>query len=121
MARYQYFVVLLFLVSSVIPGAAKGLRSRLQSSNAIATDKEETRGKSMVSEQTAEAKKHDPQTDFDFFIGSWKVHNRKLKERLKGSNSWKSLMGLLLRVIYGEDAQTWTSTRPTARQGTSRE
>jgi hypothetical protein len=102
MARYQYFVVLLFLVSSVIPGAAKGLRSRLQSSNAIAIDKEETRGKSMVSEQTAEAKKHDPQTDFDFFIGSWKVHNRKLKERLKGSNSWEEFDGTVVaRHLWG--------------------
>ncbi|MCI0491121.1 MAG: DUF1579 domain-containing protein [Blastocatellia bacterium] len=26
--------------------------------------------------------------DFDFLIGEWLVHNRRLKERLKGSNSW---------------------------------
>jgi hypothetical protein len=26
--------------------------------------------------------------DFDFWMGSWKVHNRYLRERLKGSNDW---------------------------------
>jgi hypothetical protein len=26
--------------------------------------------------------------DFDFWIGSWKVHNRYLRERLKGSTDW---------------------------------
>jgi hypothetical protein len=26
--------------------------------------------------------------DFDFWIGSWKVHNRFLRERLKGSTDW---------------------------------
>jgi hypothetical protein len=26
--------------------------------------------------------------DFDFFMGSWKVHNRRLRERLAGSDTW---------------------------------
>ena len=26
--------------------------------------------------------------DFDFFIGSWKIHNRYLKRRLQGSGEW---------------------------------
>jgi hypothetical protein len=26
--------------------------------------------------------------DFDFLMGRWKVHNRRLKERLKGSTEW---------------------------------
>jgi hypothetical protein len=26
--------------------------------------------------------------DFDFWMGSWKVHNRYLRERLKGSSEW---------------------------------
>lgn len=27
--------------------------------------------------------------DFDFWIGSWKVQNRRLRERLAGSNEWE--------------------------------
>lgn len=27
-------------------------------------------------------------TDFDFYIGKWKIHNRKLKERLNNCNDW---------------------------------
>jgi hypothetical protein len=26
--------------------------------------------------------------DFDFWMGSWRVHNRRLRERLKGSTEW---------------------------------
>jgi hypothetical protein len=28
-------------------------------------------------------------SDFDFFLGKWAIHNRRLKERLKGSNEWE--------------------------------
>jgi hypothetical protein len=102
MARYQYFVILLFFVSCAVPEAGKGMSSRLRTHNAIAIEKEKTRGKKMESEQTAEAKKHDPQTDFDFFMGTWKVHNRKLKERLKGSTSWEEFDGTVVaRPVWG--------------------
>ena len=30
----------------------------------------------------------DGSRDFDFLMGSWKVHNRRLRERLKGSTEW---------------------------------
>lgn len=30
----------------------------------------------------------DGSRDFDFLMGSWKVHNRRLRERLKGSTQW---------------------------------
>lgn len=35
----------------------------------------------------------DGRADFDFFIGSWKVRNRRLRERLKGSSSWDEFGG----------------------------
>jgi hypothetical protein len=31
--------------------------------------------------------------DFDFFMGSWKVHNRFLRSRLKGSTEWLEFEG----------------------------
>lgn len=35
----------------------------------------------------------DGRADFDFFMGSWKIHNRRLKERLKGSTTWEEFSG----------------------------
>ncbi len=35
----------------------------------------------------------DGRKDFDFLIGSWKVHHRRLRERLKGSTSWEEFEG----------------------------
>lgn len=32
--------------------------------------------------------------DFDFFIGSWKVAHRRLKERLAGCSEWESFAGV---------------------------
>src|SRR5262245_25393836 len=31
---------------------------------------------------------HDGSHDFDFWMGSWKVHNHYLRERLRGSSDW---------------------------------
>ena len=35
----------------------------------------------------------DGRQDFDFIFGSWKVHNRRLRERLKGSTNWEEFEG----------------------------
>jgi hypothetical protein len=31
--------------------------------------------------------------DFDFFMGSWQVHHRRLKDRLVGSDEWQEFEG----------------------------
>ena len=57
----------------------------------------------MVQEKSI--KEQDPQKDFDFFIGRWKIHNRRLKERLKGSNSWEEFDGTVVaRHIWDGNA-----------------
>lgn len=33
-------------------------------------------------------------TDFDFFMGSWNVAHRRLKERLTGCSEWESVAGV---------------------------
>jgi hypothetical protein len=41
-----------------------------------------------VTAEGAEMSTRDGSRDFDFWMGSWKVHNRRLRERLKGSTTW---------------------------------
>ncbi len=44
----------------------------------------------------------DGRADFDFFIGSWNVRNRRLRERLKGSTSWEEFGGTTVaRKVLG--------------------
>jgi len=54
-----------------------------------------------VSEQ--DSTKQDGRADFDFFIGRWKVHHRRLRERLRGSNEWEEFEGttVALKVLGG--------------------
>ncbi len=33
---------------------------------------------------------HDPLHDFDFILGRWHVHNRRLMKRLQGSTDWET-------------------------------
>jgi len=52
-----------------------------------------------------EAEERDGQRDFDFFIGSWKVHNRRLRDRLKGSTTWDEFDGTVVaRALWGGNA-----------------
>jgi hypothetical protein len=42
------------------------------------------------------------QEDFDFLIGRWKVHNRRLRERLKGSKTWDEFESTVVaRHLWG--------------------
>jgi hypothetical protein len=34
--------------------------------------------------------------DFDFLFGEWRVHSRRLKERLTGSNDWEEFEGTIV-------------------------
>jgi hypothetical protein len=91
-ARIASLVALLLLAWSGLAGAKAY----------TVIDDERTKGEPMSTQQNAEAKPHDPQTDFDFFIGNWKVRNRKLKQRLKGSDSWEEFEGrIVVRKIWG--------------------
>ena len=55
----------------------------------------------------AEAFERSGQKDFDFLIGRWKVKNRRLRERLKGSNDWDEFEATVVaRHIWGGKANT---------------
>ena len=45
------------------------------------------------------------QGDFDFLMGSWKVHNRRLRERLKGCTDWDEFEATVnARPLWGGKA-----------------
>jgi hypothetical protein len=47
----------------------------------------------------------DGQRDFDFLFGTWKVHVRRLKNPLRGSNEWYEMSGTsVVRPIWGGKA-----------------
>lgn len=46
-----------------------------------------------MSEPTFKQQEQDGRADFDFFIGSWTLRNRCLREWLKGSTSWEEFGG----------------------------
>jgi len=44
----------------------------------------------------------DGQRDFDFLIGTWRIHNRRLRERLKGSTTWDEFEATgVARPLFG--------------------
>jgi hypothetical protein len=49
---------------------------------------------SMVAAQTTHASgQHDGQHDFDFYVGKWRLHNRRLMHPLTGSKEWVEFDG----------------------------
>jgi len=55
-----------------------------------------------VVESHATDERRDGRTDFDFFIGQWTVHNRRLRERLAGSELWEEFEGTsVARKVLG--------------------
>jgi hypothetical protein len=60
------------------------------------------RGGTIVSESTLALQEPDGQSAFDFFIGSWILRNRCLREWLKGSTTWDEFGGAsVARKILG--------------------
>ncbi len=60
------------------------------------------RGEKIVSESNIKQQASDGRADFDFFMGSWTIQNRILRERLKGSTSWEEFGGTsVARKILG--------------------
>jgi len=49
---------------------------------------------SQVSAKGSTATQPDGSHDFDFLIGDWKAHVRRLPDRLKGSNVWVEYDGI---------------------------
>jgi len=55
-----------------------------------------------VVESHATDERRDGRADFDFFIGQWTVHNRRLRERLAGAESWEEFEGTTVaRKVLG--------------------
>jgi len=56
-----------------------------------------------VSAQQSMSDKRDGQHDFDFLVGSWKFHLKRLKRRLAGSAEWVEFDGTTIcrKVLDG--------------------
>jgi hypothetical protein len=62
-------------------------------------------GNGMGSVQTASVEPRNGQADFDFLIGSWKVHNRRLERPLESSSAWYEFEGTsVARKVWGGHA-----------------
>ena len=48
---------------------------------------------SIMAAQTAISGQHDGQHDFDFYVGKWRLHNRRLVHPLAGSTEWVEFDG----------------------------
>jgi hypothetical protein len=51
----------------------------------------------------APAATHDGQHDFDFELGTWHAHVRRLAHRLSGSNDWDDFDGTVVTAPFMED------------------
>jgi hypothetical protein len=49
---------------------------------------------SIVAAQTTASGQHDGQHDFDFYVGKWRLHNRRLVHPLTGSTEWVEFNGI---------------------------
>jgi hypothetical protein len=55
-----------------------------------------------MSNTNTKSSERDGRRDFDFFVGRWKIYNRRLRERLKGSTDWEEFEGTTIaRTMLG--------------------
>ena len=54
--------------------------------------------------------------DFDFLVGEWRVHSRRLKERLTGSTDWEEFEGTIVCRQYMDGWGTSTTPCSTRRK-----
>ena len=62
----------------------------------------------------------DGQHDFDFELGSWKIHLKRLLHPLTGSNTWVEFDGTSVTRKVWVGALNWSSSRPMAHPATSK-
>ncbi len=63
---------------------------------------------------------HDGQHDFDFEIGTWKIHLSRLEDRLVGSKPGSNLMARRSPEEFGTAAPISNNSKPIARRATSK-
>src|SRR6266853_115724 len=76
--RCRAYIMTLLTLSLVIPGVS-----------AAQSNQDSGRGMSQIDSATSGVH------DFDFLVGHWRVHHRKLKERLANSHEWIEFEGTL--------------------------
>jgi len=55
-----------------------------------------------MSESSITQQEADGRADFGFYVGTWKVHNWRLRETLKGSDEWEEFEGVsVAHMILG--------------------
>jgi hypothetical protein len=96
--RQRYFL-LIFANFSVV--AAVTLLFAQQQKSSVTTNKRTEAGKMEPKAEKGENRATGV-NDFDFLIGSWRVHHRRLKERLAGNHDWIEFEGTCaMRKILG--------------------
>jgi hypothetical protein len=86
----------------VWPGQAFGQASPSAAGHPMSTQSPQAVQTTPGSAQAAIAMNRDGQHDFDFNVGSWKTHIRRLLHPLTGSNTWVELNGtVVVRKVWG--------------------
>ena len=72
---------------------------------------------SMVAAQTAH---NNGEQGFDFYVGKWRLHNRRLLHPLTGSKEWVEFEGTSVARKMWEGVRMWMNSRRRAHRATSK-